>query len=67
MARNQITELTVNGKAIKALEITLQMDIKMEDQFETFCDELEKLNVNEEIYDYGELFEQALLQKGIIT
>lgn len=67
MAKNQITELDVNEKALKALESTLQMDIKMEDQFEAFCDELEKLDVNEEIYDYGELFEQALLQKGIIS
>lgn len=43
------------------------MNIPKDDYFENFCEELEMMEVNEEIYDYGELFEQALLQKNLIS
>lgn len=67
MARNQITELEVNNKAKMALENVIEMNLERDDYFETFCEELTMMKVNEEIYDYGELFEQALLQKGLIS
>lgn len=67
MTKNQIIELEVNEKAKIALENVIEMNIPKDDYFENFCEELEMMEVNEEIYDYGELFEQALLQKNLIS
>ena len=64
MGKNQMTELDVNRKAKMALQNVIEMGLETEENFEIFCEELEMMKVNEEIYDYGELFEQALLQKG---
>ena len=63
MGKNQMTELDVNRKAKMALQNVIEMELDIEENFETFCEELEMMGVNEDIYDYGELFKQASLQR----
>lgn len=53
------------SEARKALEIIIDRGIEKEEYFEAFCVELEKLGVDES-KDYGELFEQALLEKELV-
>lgn len=67
MGKNQMTELSVNRNAKMALDNVIKMGLERDGYFEAFCEDLEMMKVNEEIYDYGELFEQALLQKGLIS
>ena len=67
MDKNQMTELKVNENTKMALDNVIEMGLEKDKYFEAFCEELKMMEVNEEIYDYGELFEQALLQKGLIS
>lgn len=64
--KNQLTELHVNEQSKKALQTVIEMKIERDDYLEAFCEQLEIMEVNEEIYDYGELFKQALLQANIV-
>lgn len=56
--RNVHQDKNVNEIA-KETYLKVMSDSSVVEKFESFCEELETLKVNEEIYDYGELFSNA--------